>query len=224
MSTLILLRHGQASFGAQTYDALSPLGHEQAKAVGRHFQQQRLAIDRVQVGPRQRHLLTAELALAPLGLEWDRSPHPALDEFAEGQQILAAAQARQSVILQGEGRLSGKAAARCYFREIEAWCCGLTQIPGVPEVGVFRREVGQWCEQTLEEAASGVNLLAVTSGGVIAALLANALGLPDSAMARFMGVIYNASITELAFSRGRPPSLLSFNQVAYLEAGQLSRV
>ena len=32
MSTLILMRHGQASFGAARYDALSELGQAQARA------------------------------------------------------------------------------------------------------------------------------------------------------------------------------------------------
>ncbi|MEC8667907.1 MAG: histidine phosphatase family protein, partial [Pseudomonadota bacterium] len=34
MPTLYLIRHGQASFGADDYDVLSPIGHEQARALG----------------------------------------------------------------------------------------------------------------------------------------------------------------------------------------------
>ena len=35
MSTLYLIRHGQASYGEADYDRLSPRGIEQARAIGR---------------------------------------------------------------------------------------------------------------------------------------------------------------------------------------------
>ena len=37
MGTLYLVRHGQASFGADNYDQLSPLGHEQGVRLGRYW-------------------------------------------------------------------------------------------------------------------------------------------------------------------------------------------
>ena len=35
MAFVYLIRHGQAGFGTQHYDALSPLGHQQSGVVGR---------------------------------------------------------------------------------------------------------------------------------------------------------------------------------------------
>ena len=37
MGTLYLVRHGQASFGADDYDQLSPLGLQQAQRLGAHW-------------------------------------------------------------------------------------------------------------------------------------------------------------------------------------------
>ena len=37
MSTLYLVRHGQASFGTDNYDRLSAIGEEQARELGRYF-------------------------------------------------------------------------------------------------------------------------------------------------------------------------------------------
>ena len=37
MADLIVIRHGQASFGAQNYDVLSELGHGQAVALGQRL-------------------------------------------------------------------------------------------------------------------------------------------------------------------------------------------
>lgn len=37
MTTIYLIRHGQASFGAKSYDQLSPNGELQAKLLGQYF-------------------------------------------------------------------------------------------------------------------------------------------------------------------------------------------
>ncbi len=224
MSTLTLLRHGQASFGADRYDTLSLPGEQQARRVGEHLKTQGRNFDSVFVGPRERHRITAQFALRPIGADWEVEADPALDEFAEGQQILAAAQIRQGVKLRGAGAVTGKDAARCYVREIEAWARGEVSIDGVPQASAFRRGVGQWRDRITAQAGSGVALIAVTSGGVIAALVADALELPDAAMAQFMGVIYNASITEFAFSSGRAPSLVSLNEASFLPRNLLTRI
>jgi len=39
MGSIFLIRHGQASFGAENYDVLSPLGHQQSEALGDHLGQ-----------------------------------------------------------------------------------------------------------------------------------------------------------------------------------------
>src|SRR4028118_1328530 len=84
MSTLILVRHGQASFGANDYDQLSALGMEQALALCRGLARRGLRFDRVYVGPLRRHEQThgavAE-AYQALGLAWpEPSRVPELDE------------------------------------------------------------------------------------------------------------------------------------------------
>lgn len=222
MSTLTLLRHAQASFGADRYDALSPLGLEQAARLGEFLAERQRSYDTVWVGPRDRHRLTAKGALEPLGLDWAVAAEPALDEFAEGQQILASAQRHQGVALRGPGAVTGKPAARCYVREIEAWARGEIAIEGVRPAGEFRRGVAQWLAQAA--TGSGRRIVAVTSGGVISAIVAEALALPDRVLADFMGVIYNASITELAFAEGRPPSLVTFNAAGHLPDRMLTQI
>ena len=37
MTTIYFIRHGQASFGAESYDQLSPNGELQAKILGQYF-------------------------------------------------------------------------------------------------------------------------------------------------------------------------------------------
>lgn len=218
MSALILLRHGQAAFGADRYDTLSDRGREQAEHVARHLATRDARFDRIWIGPRDRHRLTAKHALEPIGLDWQAQAEAGLDEFAEGQQILAGVQAQIG------RKPSGTEAARLYVREIEAWASGARPIPGVPAPATFRATVREWVARATADARPGQRVLAVTSGGVIAAVLADALGLPDAALAHFMGVIYNGSLTEFAFSAGRAPAVVSFNVASYLPDPLLTRV
>ncbi|HKY91678.1 MAG TPA: hypothetical protein VJM11_11595, partial [Nevskiaceae bacterium] len=54
------------------------------------------------------------------------------------------------------------------------------------------------------------------SGGVIGAVMSLVLDLPTGLIGHFMKVTRNASITEILFSPGRRPALMSFNQVGHL--------
>src|SRR5947209_20451103 len=66
MGTLVLVRHGQASFLAADYDKLSPAGETQAELLGRHWARLHERIDRVCSGPRVRQRRTAEIAVAAM--------------------------------------------------------------------------------------------------------------------------------------------------------------
>ena len=61
MSFLTLVRHAQASFFADDYDQLSPLGRTQAGLLGDHWVSRRQLWDEVYTGPRTRQRHTAEL-------------------------------------------------------------------------------------------------------------------------------------------------------------------
>ncbi|MGQ0619720.1 MAG: histidine phosphatase family protein [Panacagrimonas sp.] len=224
MSTLVLLRHGQASFGADRYDTLSGLGRQQAEAVGRHLSTRERGFSRVWVGPRDRHRLSARYALEPLGIDWQTPAEPALDEFAEGQQILASAERVQGVKLLGHAAITGVEARRRYAAQIDAWAAGKVEIEGVVSARNFRLSVVAWLHHVWADPTSGQNLLAVTSAGVIAAVLTEVLGQPDSALADYMSVLHNSSLTRLAFSPGRRPGLMSFNETGFLTTDLLTRL
>lgn len=224
MSTLILLRHGQASFGADRYDALSDLGLRQAQAVGRHLATRGHGFTRIWIGPRDRHRDTARHALEPLGLDWQQAAEPALNEFAEGQQILASAERTQNVKLRGEGAVTGHQARRHYAAQIDAWAEGRAEIEGVPNVQAFRATIEDWLLRACADPAAGQTVLAVTSGGVIAAVLAQALGQPGAALADAMRVLHNGSLTSFAFSPGRRLGLMAFNETGHLPPELLTRI
>ncbi|MEU4159108.1 histidine phosphatase family protein [Actinoplanes sp. NPDC026670] len=59
MARLLLIRHGQASFGADDYDALSEIGHEQARTLGRSFAERGIRPALIVRGDMRRHDETA---------------------------------------------------------------------------------------------------------------------------------------------------------------------
>ncbi|MBL9124217.1 MAG: histidine phosphatase family protein, partial [Planctomycetaceae bacterium] len=86
MSTLWVVRHGQASFFEADYDRLSAVGEEQARRLGWQWARRKLVFDQVHCGPRVRHAETARLAgeqLAAAGLPWPAVvASPDFDEYA----------------------------------------------------------------------------------------------------------------------------------------------
>ncbi|MFP6819771.1 histidine phosphatase family protein, partial [Acinetobacter sp.] len=64
MTTIYLVRHGQASFGAESYDKLSPNGELQAKLLGQYLDKILKEEPYVVAGSMLRHQQTASFALA----------------------------------------------------------------------------------------------------------------------------------------------------------------
>ena len=58
MGTLYLVRHGQASFGADDYDVLSAMGQQQAVRLGEYFKYKGLAFDAALTGTLNRQIDT----------------------------------------------------------------------------------------------------------------------------------------------------------------------
>ena len=69
MGTLYLVRHGQASFGADDYDNLSPLGHQQRQRLGEYFKERGLGV--INASPLSMGLLTPQVRVCTQrGVGW----------------------------------------------------------------------------------------------------------------------------------------------------------
>ena len=224
MSSLYLLRHGQAVFGADDYDQLSPRGQQQARATGAFLAARGMAFDRMLVGPRQRHEASADallVAMPRLAQRLRRRREPALDEFAEGHVLLAAARQRQEARQQSWPD-ERKAQLRLYVEEVRRWSDG-EELPGCVPIEAFHTRVTSWLDTLVREKRSGQRLLAVTSAGTIAVLLGHVLGLPRQRIGDLLLALDNAALSELVFSAGRV-SLRSFNSTSHLPAELTSRI
>ncbi len=76
MSTIYLVRHGQASFGTDNYDQLSATGREQVRQLGKYFAESGERIDRIYAGALRRQTETAEIIAESLGGARRLPPRP----------------------------------------------------------------------------------------------------------------------------------------------------
>lgn len=213
MATFVIVRHAQASFGSENYDALSALGVRQAEATGAYFARHGMTFDRVLAGPRMRH---AETARRLVGAQPGITVDDALDESGAGGAMM------QRILAHREGASKRKVLER-YLDVIEVWGRGGHDVPGSETRTAFGHRVAQWFDQACMDIGQGERVLVVTSAGVIALLVSDVLRAPAAAWGQMMNTMRNASISELLVS-GRRRSLASFNSTAHLEPALVSGI
>jgi broad specificity phosphatase PhoE len=215
MGVVLLVRHGQASFGAEDYDVLSETGVEQTRMLGRALAAQGLRPARVVHGAmtRQRDSATAMVDAAGWSVTpetdqgWNEFDHLAVVARGVGDD---AGPALDNLGRRGFQRLVEDATAR--------WSGGAHDEEYAESWPAFLRRVTDGLDRTF--AQDGVSVV-VSSGGPIAAVCA---GLVDPSAGpeqvprlwnAFNTVTVNASITRvLEGSAGR--RLLSFNEHSHL--------
>lgn len=217
MSSILLVRHGQASFGAKSYDYLSERGRSQAIEVGRWLKKHEAKFDGLLCGPRRRQYETADAITVTAGLEnLSIEMCSELDEFGEGEEIFLAAEAMTGKSMFGPQAPAREALIGYYVEAYKAWCRGEVEIPGRSSFIEFRRQIAQWLIGfTRANRTSGQHTLVISSAGVIAAVVCEALELGDEHWAALVAVMENASMTEILHSKGRI-GLRYFNTIAHL--------
>ena len=225
MGTLHLVRHGQASAFAKDYDKLSDIGEHQARKLGDWFARKGIEVNAVFVGPRVRHVRTAELAAEgarAAGAKWP-APEP-LEDLDEAR--LDPLFGRAAELAAAHERLASAATPQAGVVELlTLWIGGelhRAQTGVLAEVG---RDLEPWSDfsqrarralDAMRAGPRGRRALAFTSGGPIAAMLQLALRAPDQTALDLMCALRNASVSELTFSATRL-SVASFNAVPHLD-------
>lgn len=241
MSTLYLIRHGQASYGVANYDVLSPLGILQARRIGvalAHVHHP--ALDAIYTGPLRRQRETAQ-HLRDAASEAGRPlPEPTIvDELSEypAFELLRTwlprlvAEDPSFQALAGEGAERPDAIAlldKAFERIIGRWATGeLEDDNAIESFAAFGQRVRRAIER-VTKAHGGGRVAAVTSGGVIAVAMRLALAFDERRTMQLGRMIRNASVSEFVWrSRGfawRPDdfSVVGFNHVHHLEHGEVT--
>ncbi len=222
MGTIYLVRHGQAAFGTDDYDRLTPQGFEQSRLLGEYFAKRGVAFDAVVTGTLRRHIETAQTILESLGDQ--QAGHlpaperlPGLNEYDPKALVFA---------LRGHHPAEDSAAAqrdpivvREHFRLLResllAWTEGRTAPKGMPAWPEFQAGAVDALVWARQHYADG-NVLVVSSGGPIAAAVAAALNAPPQTAIELNLRIRNTAVTEFATNPKRH-HLVSFNNIAHIE-------
>jgi len=213
MGTLYLVRHGQASFGADDYDQLSPLGLQQAQRLGAHWLAQGQRFDTVLMGTLRRHAQTLD-GIAQ-GLPGLPAPQvlPSLDEY----DSLALIRAIHTEPLQ---KPNTPELYRHHFRllcdAIAQWMAGVISPQGMPSWEDFSLGVRRVLDQVRRDHADQ-NVLLVSSGGPISTAVGEVLGTAPEVTIALNMRIRNSAVTEFSVSPKRL-MLQTFNTLPHLHA------
>jgi broad specificity phosphatase PhoE len=224
MGELVLVRHGQASFFGADYDELSPVGREQARALGRHWVAHGVRFDTVYVGPRRRHQDTHGLvaeAYAERGLPFPAARAlAALDEH-DGVAVMKHALGRPdaqrgAMEAVDPGEPERERVVREFFRRyrevMRDWANGVLEVPGVESWVEFRRRSLAALDAMCVGSGRAV---AFTSGGLVSSAAGWLLGLDEERVIELSAVLRNTALSEVRYS-GTRRSLVSFNALPHL--------
>ncbi|HEX4604496.1 MAG TPA: histidine phosphatase family protein [Candidatus Angelobacter sp.] len=218
MSTLFLVRHGQASFLERNYDKLSAKGEEQSRILGRYWAELKVGFDRVYCGPKVRQRETARIAgeaYKAAGLSW---PEPkvveAFDEFqAEAvmerslprlveidADIKVMHQAFQDARTRPE---QFKTFQQIFEVIIGRWADGKLPLEGIEPWADFSARVQRGLAQLAANGGSGEQIAIFSSGGPVGVAMQRALDLSTEATLKAAWMVRNCSFSEFLFSAGR---------------------
>jgi broad specificity phosphatase PhoE len=220
VGTIYLVRHGQAAFGTDHYDRLTDLGVAQSRLLGSYFGRRQIRFDAVFSGTLRRQTETARGIFEghpEFGTSYLQETFPGLDEYKPEAIMMA---------LTGSVPAPAPAAARRdplvvreHFRVLReallAWAEDRTQPEGMPVWQAFQDGAVAALVEARQRFPDG-NVLIVSSGGPIAAIVAATLNAPPATAVELNLRIRNSSLTEFA-ATPRRHSLISFNGLPHLD-------
>jgi broad specificity phosphatase PhoE len=208
---LYLIRHAQASFGAANYDKLSPLGHEQSKALGRALKTQGVAPTAFWIGSLVRHRETLDGILTGMSAAATPHIHPGFNEF----DFTALLNARYADLPAPQNMHTER---KSHFRTLRdtvlEW--ERNEIPNPPET---------WAEftaRTTDALRAAMNpdhqqTLAISSGGAMGRIISDLLDCGPGQQIKLQLQMKNCSVTRFVYS-AKSVYLHSFNETPHINA------
>ena len=218
MGTLYLVRHGQASFGEDDYDRLSPLGHRQAQRLGQYlrerFAREGVQIDTVLMGSLRRHRETWEGIAQGAGWTHTADIWPGLNEYDSEALI-------EAIHPEPLGKPDTPELYRQHFRllrdALRAWMEGRSQPQGMPTYAEFVSGIEAALDHVRQNCPG--NALIVSSGGPISTAVGRVLGTPPETTIELNLRIRNTALSEFAFTPKRH-MLVTYNTLPHLDSAE----
>lgn len=205
MGSVHLIRHGQASWGADDYDELSGLGQQQSTSLGMSWEASGWVPTVAVAGSMKRHAQTAISAIDACGQGdgydvdegWDEFDHLAIARAHDPSAMGADPKAFQILLNSAlEGWIAGGAADGESFQQ-------------------FVERVMKAFDRAAAGAGSGRSVAVFTSGGPIALVTSHLLTGGATLFQRINDVVINASVTTVIVGQAGP-RLLTFNEHGHL--------
>lgn len=243
MTTILLARHGQASFGQENYDQLSELGSIQAQMLGQHYGMTQRRIDAIFTGSliRQQdsarhfwesyrssvHIDNENLALPAIDLDNpDSYILPRFDEFNHKDVLIKsnpAFDSRVGIIAEiAKAEVPMTRLAELFDSAMQRWHAGDNDSDYIESWGQFNERAGQALEQIKLQIARlqldrDSTVLVFTSGGVIAAITAQLLQQGSQIAYQINKNLVNTGVTSITLKE-QSLRLLSLNEYSHLFA------
>ena len=211
MGNLYLVRHGQASFGAEDYDQLSEQGLRQSERLGEYLAYKGIRFEAALVGTLRRHTQTFDGISKGLGSDVTALPWPGLNEY-DSAAVIA------TVHPHPLARADTPELYRHHFRLLRdgltQWMNGVVSPRGMPSYEDFRLGVVAALDHVRTHYTGDV--LLVSSGGPIATAVGHVLGTSPETTIELNLRIRNSAVTEFAFTPKRH-MLETFNTLPHLD-------
>lgn len=203
MSKITLIRHGQASFGADNYDLLSDIGRLQAAALGEYFLEHRIKFDTIIHGQMSRQTETAQIMAKSKNHSAELVLDKGADEFDSENLIkhylpkLATISDDYYQIVNSEKKwfINGQNFVFVFKGLIKLW----QQDQNCPfESWIdFRIRVIDLLNRIRLQYGTNKKIALVTSGGLISVTMQAILGLEEEKFVDLNLTINNASVSEI---------------------------
>lgn len=220
MATIYLIRHGQAQFGMEEYDALSPTGIEQAKLLGATFLQRIVIPTKIISGAMKRHQQTMQYCLEKMHLaNMEISTNKDWNEF-DHRDILTKYEPRYADLNELKKDIFLDKSPKEKITEVltgavTRWTSG--------QFNDYNESWTTFCErvknglQKIEKESQKEDIVFVfSSGGSISVIMQKILDLSIQKTFEMQLNIANCSITKLRTS-SRGIQLLSFSDYAHFD-------
>jgi broad specificity phosphatase PhoE len=231
MGVVLLVRHGQASFGADDYDVLSETGWEQSRLLGAWLSERKVTPDAVLRGDMRRHRETAEGMATGGGWATDIEVDAGWNEFdhlAVVETLQRSGAADFPADLELDRDLDRREFQRVFELAVTRWTGGEYDGEYTESYAAFVARVRAALDRACAAAGPGGMVVVVSSGGPIAAAcaaLVDPTGEDPATLARlwarFNTVTVNSSVTRVVVG-STGARLLTFNEHAHLEGETLT--
>ena len=222
MGVLLLVRHGQASFGADDYDVLSETGWAQSRLLGAYLAERGVKPDVVLRGNMRRHRETAEAMIEAAGWTAQVEVERGWDEFDHLGVVAGYPD------LPTDRELDRREFQHYFELATRRWTSGEHDADYPESFAAFRERVGAARARACDGAGPGGTVVVVSSGGPIATACGSLVA-PDQddpevvwgLWGRFNTVVVNTSVTRVVVG-STGARLLTFNEHAHLEGDHLT--